>query len=300
MTEMNAASPFDNWFEFLRQKGKSQHTVQAYRGGIYHFRQWYEQIYKVSLEVNLVMPRDVRDWQSYMRTTEKAAPTTINLRMVALSRFFTWAIQAKLCRENPSQDVSTIRLDARQPKALDPDHLRRLLRAAKANLRDYAIVEMLAGTGLRVSELLALCINDVKLGERSGSVIVRQGKYNTYREIPLTADVRKAVSTYLNHEHPTPLDLEAPLWRGREGKLKQRSSIKRMLEKYAYLAQIAPPSPHVLRHTFATRYLAANPDDIRGLARLLGHANLNTVMIYTEPNMDSLTLRMERVEALGK
>ncbi len=69
-----------------------------------------------------------------------------------------------------------------------------------------------------------------------------------------------------------------------------------MLVKYAHIAKIPPPSPHVLRHTFATRYLAANPDDIRGLARLLGHTTLNTVMIYREPDMDSLTNRMERVE----
>jgi site-specific recombinase XerD len=298
VADINAASIAENWYEFLRQKGKSQHTSQAYHRGVHHFIQWYEQVYKASLELNLVMPRDVRNWQSYMRITEKAAPATINLRIVALSRFFAWTVQAKLCRENPTEDVSTIRLDARQPKALEPDHLRRLLRAAKANLRDYAILEIMAGTGLRVGELLALHVGDVKLGERSGSVIVRQGKQGNYREIPLTVDVRKAVSAYLNHEHSSPLDPDAPLWLGRKGSLNQRSSIKRMLEKYAYIAKIHPPSPHVLRHTFATRYLAANPDDIRGLARLLGHANLNTVMIYTEPDMNSLTQRMERVEAL--
>ena len=73
-----------------------------------------------------------------------------------------------------------------------------------------------------------------------------------------------------------------------------------MLEKYAHLARIKRLSPHVLRHTFATRYLTANPDDIRGLARLLGHSNLNTVMIYTEPDMDALTERLERVEALSE
>ena len=70
----------------------------------------------------------------------------------------------------------------------------------------------------------------------------------------------------------------------------------RILDKYAYQAQIEPVKPHALRHTFATRYLEANPDDLRGLAALLGHANLNTVMIYTEPRLDDLAERMERVE----
>ena len=69
-----------------------------------------------------------------------------------------------------------------------------------------------------------------------------------------------------------------------------------MLERYAIQAGIEPVNPHALRHTFATRYLKANPDDLRGLARLLGHSSLDTVMIYTEPSLDDLTQRMERVE----
>jgi site-specific recombinase XerC len=80
--------------------------------------------------------------------------------------------------------------------------------------------------------------------------------------------------------------------------LNHRSSVSRLLSKYARQADLDHVHPHVLRHTFATRYLQANPGDLRGLARLLGHANLNTVMIYTEPDMDDLAQRMERMETL--
>ncbi|MBN2149793.1 MAG: tyrosine-type recombinase/integrase [Anaerolineales bacterium] len=69
------------------------------------------------------------------------------------------------------------------------------------------------------------------------------------------------------------------------------------LNKYASRAGIEGAiSPHMLRHTFATRYLEANRDDLRGLAALLGHSSLDTVMIYTEPTLDDLTVRMERIE----
>jgi integrase/recombinase XerD len=78
--------------------------------------------------------------------------------------------------------------------------------------------------------------------------------------------------------------------------MQHRSSILRILDKYVIRAGLDPISPHMLRHTFATRYLGANPDDIRGLARLLGHASLNTVMIYTEPHLDDLAERMERAD----
>jgi len=300
MSDITTESLAENWQEWLRQKGKSQHTLEAYRRGLTHFIQWYEQVYKANFETNLVMPRDVRQWKSYQQSIEKTAPATINLRLVAISRFFTWAMREKLCHENPTEEIGTVRLDTRQPKGLKSAQLRRLLRAARVDVRDYAILEMMAGTGLRVGELLALQVGDVTLGEQSGAVIVRQGKDATYREIPLTSDVSKALAAYLELEHPDPNNSQAPLWDGRKGYLNQRSSIKRLLEKYAHIAKIKPPNPHALRHTFATRYLAANPDDLRGLARLLGHSNLNTVMIYTEPDMESLTQRMERVEVLAE
>jgi site-specific recombinase XerD len=73
--------------------------------------------------------------------------------------------------------------------------------------------------------------------------------------------------------------------------------VTRILEKIATHAGVEAPSPHTLRHTFATRYLQANVGDLRGLAYLLGHRSLNTVMIYTEPDLEDLTERMERVEA---
>jgi site-specific recombinase XerD len=172
-----------------------------------------------------------------------------------------------------------------------------LLRAvhASGNLRDIAVIEVLAATGLRVGELLALQIGDVELKERSGKLTVRRGKHGSYREVPLTTEVRTALRNYLvphsEADHPS-----APLWLGTQGGLSHRSSIVRLLNKYAYQAGIEDFNPHALRHTFAARYLTANPDDVRGLAALLGHANLNTVMIYTEPRFEELVERMERVE----
>ena len=243
-----------------------------------------------------VMPRDVRDWKVYQQAMEKAAPATINQRLTAITRFFRWARSQGICRENPAEDVNNIRLESCQPKALDKLTLRKLLRVARSHPRDYAILEILAGTGLRVGELLMLKVGDVEIKERSGKVIVRRGKHENYCEVPLTLDVRKALKAYLDADHPEKDNPETPLWIGTHGGLNHRSSVTRMLEKYAIQAGIESVNPHALRHTFATRYLNANPDDLRGLARLLGHASLNTVMLYTEPNLDDLTQRMERVE----
>jgi site-specific recombinase XerD len=296
---MTASTPTDTHHEWLahqQRQGKSQHTLKAYQRALDHFARWYRATYSTPFTPDDVMPRDVRDWKAYQQTIEKAAPSTINQRLVALTRFFHWARAQNLCRENPAEDVGTIRLAARQPKGLDKTALRRLLRAAHSHLRDYAMLELLAGTGLRVGELLALKVGDVVLNERSGTVTVRRGKHENYREVPLTLDVRKALIAYLETDHPDRNNPKAALWMGPRGALRHRSAVTRLLEKYALQAGLEPVNPHALRHTFATRYLNANPGDLRGLARLLGHKSLDTVMIYTEPSLQELTARMERVE----
>lgn len=293
-------SAIDQWLETLHKQGKSDHTLAAYRRALTHFAQWSQATYGDAFDPGTVMGRDIRDWKMRQQTVEKAAPATVNQRLVAVSRFFEWCVKQKLIRENPAEDVPSLRLPPRQPKGLPERDLRRLLREVhnSHNVRDIAIIEVLVGTGLRVGELLALRIGDMVIGERSGKVTIRQSKHGNFREVPLTSDVRHALGRYLN-DHPDKEQPDAPLWIGTQGPLSNRSSIVRILNKYAYQAQIEPLKPHTLRHTFATRYLAGNPDDLRGLATLLGHANLNTVMIYTEPRLEDLAERMERVEMNG-
>lgn len=294
-TEANTV--IDEWLLTLHQQGKSDHTLAAYRRGVSHFIAWSQALYGQAFDPAVIIGRDVRDWKAYQQTVEKAAPATINQRLVALSRFFTWAVKRELALEDPTQDVTSVRLPRRQPQGVPPRDLRRLLRAvhASGNLRDIAMLEVLAGTGLRVGELLALQVGDVEISERAGKLTVRQGKHGNFREVPLTRDVRHALAAYVG-KHADKDNPAAALWIGTRGPLSHRNAVMRILDKYAYQAQIEPVNPHALRHTFATHYLAANPDDLRGLAALLGHANLNTVMVYTEPRLADLAERMEQVE----
>lgn len=284
------------WLNALDESGKSLHTQQAYARGIRHFLDWYVSVYEADFKMETVMARDVRDWQAHQQQIEQSAPATVNQRLSAIKRFFKWAQQQDLVTTNPAEHAKTIRLDQPAIKSLEPNVFRRLLRVAKHHFRDSAILEVLGGTGIRVSELLNLKIGDIEIKPRSGLLTVRYGKGGGYREIPLTYDVRQALQDYLTHDHPHPTDAQQALWWGRDGALEHRSSITRLLDKYAIRAGIEKVTPHMLRHTFATRYLNANPDDLRGLARLLGHSSLNTVMIYTEPTLNDLNQRLERME----
>lgn len=290
-----------DWLSHLHRQGKSKLTVAAYRRGICHFARWCQDSYGEPFDPIAVIPRDVQAWKSHQQSVEKAAPSTVNQRMVALSRYFQWAMARELVRSVPTADVKSLQIPARAPQALSRQEVRRLLRVTQrdADERDVAIVELLVGTGIRVGELLALEVGDVYIGKRSGRLVIREGKHSSYREVPLTKDVRRALSAYLS-VHPQVDDENAPLWWGARGPLKHRSSISRLLDRYALRAGLPSVTPHQLRHTFATHYLEANPDDLRGLAALLGHSDLSTVMIYTEPSTADLARRMERVTAVDQ
>jgi site-specific recombinase XerD len=211
------------------------YTLAAYQRALEHFIQWSETAYGKPFDPGRVMARDVRDWKAYQQTAEKVAPATVNLRLAALSRFFRWAFQKELSRPDPTSDVHALRLPQRQPKGLDRQEVCRLLRAANHHPRDFAILEMLIGTGVRVGEHLGLCVGDMGISERSGKLPIRQTKHGVYREIPLTLDVRKALSTYLE-THPEADNPDASLWVSPTGSLSQRSSVMHILNKYTLLA----------------------------------------------------------------
>lgn len=287
----------ETWLTDLQDKGKSPHTLEAYRRGVVNFVTWNRR-YSETFNPAAIIPRDVQDWKTHQQTVEKAAPATINQRVTALTRFFDWAVSVNLVISNPTEGIKMLRPPAHKPKALTERDVRKLLRATHegGDVRDYALIEFLLGTGLRASECLTLEIGDVLIQPRSGVVTVRNGKGGNHREVPLTSHVRNALSAYLNKHHPDRHNSHAAFWVGQRGDWQDRATITYLVKKYALDAGLAPIGPHVLRHTFATRYLAANPGDLRGLAALLGHARLETVMIYTEPALDDLAGRMERVE----
>jgi integrase/recombinase XerC len=284
----------DKFLEYLFEQAKSESTINQYRRGIAHFVRWLEQTYGEAFDPAAVVPRDVADWKAHQQTVERAAPATINQRLTALSRFFQWAVANGHARTDPTAAVKQLRIDQAAPKSLDNKQVRRLLRQVEReeNRRDIALVTLLLETGLRVSEALALAPVDLEINERSGSVTVRRGKGGQSRVVPLTAEARRALSDYLES---VKVKNTEPLWRGQRGALTDPAGIYKLLKNLAFRAGLDPGlvTPHVLRHTFSTRYLERNPGDLRGLAALLGHRSLDTVMIYTQPTTEELTRRME-------
>ncbi len=158
--------------------------------------------------------------------------------------------------------------------------------------RDASIVIFMLNTGLRLSETIALDLDDLEISERKGKVLIRQGKGNKERVVPLNADARDAVREWLKAR---PQSNCKRLWLAVEGVEDQGltcRTVQRILKRYGQEASISNLTPHVLRHTFAKNCINKGVG-VEQVAQLLGHENLNTTQIYIKPGFKDLELAVE-------
>src|SRR6185312_7542878 len=137
-----------------------------------HVSAWFARTLDEEFRAQAVTPTDIRDYRSYLMTVEGRKPATVNRRLAALRRFFGWARGLSSIKEDPTDAVKGVASSPRAPKALEKRELDRLVRAVEreGKKRDLAVVLVLRHTGLRVSELCALTLSDITLGERGGNV----------------------------------------------------------------------------------------------------------------------------------
>jgi site-specific recombinase XerC len=186
----------------------------------------------------------VRDYKRHLKAVERWKPASVNLTLAALDSFYT---QLGLGRPVVRRED----LPAKAPRALTEDQVRRLLRMAeRARARDRAIVVMLLYTGLRLAELVALDVDDVRISARKGVVIVRSGKGDAYREVPLNALVRQVLEEWLaERKSKASGDGERAVFVGRSGRrLSKRSvdDVVRGVGKDAAVSLVrASPAAHV-------------------------------------------------------
>jgi len=158
-------------------------------------------------------------------------------------------------------------------------------------IRNHTILVLLLNTGLRVAELCALHDDDVTLAPRSGTVTVRSGKGEKTRTIPLNADARNALTEWrdVRREKAPPA-----LFTGQSGNPLTPRGVQSVIASLANYANIENVSPHTLRHTFA-RNLVDSGVPLPDVSALLGHANLNTTMIYTRPSARDMAAAVQKI-----
>lgn len=276
---------------YLREKDASSFTVRAYLSDLKKFIKWYWDTVGELPEVGVVGPLDAAEFKRHLQN-RKQKPATINRALRSLKTFFKWAVVKGYIDQNPAGDIKPVSEVKNAPRALGRKEQQALMRAVRKSgkERDIAIITLLMHTGLRVSELCALNIDDVTIRERSGHIIVRSGKGNKYREVPLNLTARRALKGWIKIRGNGP----GPLFPGRGGRHITARNIEFMISRYAYDARLENVTPHVLRHTFCKSLVDAG-ESLDRVAVLAGHADLNTTAKYTRPTRKDLQNSVDKL-----
>jgi integrase/recombinase XerC len=210
---------------------------------------------------------------------------TMARKLATLRSFYKFLMRRGYAQTNPVAPIRTPKQEKRLPKCLSVDDVRRLLAVPEdgtlLGTRDRAMLETLYSTGVRVSELCDLNLEDIDL---VGGIIHVRGKGKKERIAPVGPTAVEAIQRYLRLRQASPksgsFDTRA-LYVNKHGKRLSTRSVRRKLDKYLVAAGLDPSiSPHTLRHTFATHMLN-NGADLRAVQELLGHQSLSTTQIYT-------------------
>ena len=302
----------DGFCDYLFSHDRAVRTVQEYRTDLQLFTEWLEKHLVYVPEQNTITALDIRDWKGHM-DSKGWKPSTINRRLASLRAYFSWAQSERLVASNPTTGIRDKRHMRTGPKSLQRARVRDLRRAAEERIhladlkripikmtatarearRDKALLYLILGTGLRLSEVCGLCMQDVKIKERSGELQVRSGKGGKYREVPLNLDVRKALNRWLEVR---PEDAGDTLFISRLGTPLSTRSVQRILNKLSMKAGMVPEdvSPHVLRHTFAKSLIDAG-EPLTKVQALLGHESIVSTARYVSPRKEDLATAVERI-----
>ena len=264
-------------FLALLRASRAARTVEAYRRDLTVLSDY---LGKPVAEANL---EELERYTASLRADGLAA-TTIARRTAAARSFFRHQQLLGLRDDNPAAAVKLPRRPKPLPKTLSPGEAERLIDAAKGtqprNLRDQALVELMYGAGLRVSEAVGLEKNGVDLAARFVRVVGKGGKE---RVVPIGRHAADAVRRYLSRGRPYLDRRHRPeLFLNAKGGALTRAGAFLILRRLAEIAGLEPTRvhPHILRHSFATHLLEGGAD-LRSVQEMLGHADLSTTELYT-------------------
>jgi integrase/recombinase XerD len=279
----------DSFLNYLAvEKGYSEHTIAAYRNDLTGLTDFAQR--------ELSRQGSIPSWDNFSRQSmlsylldlkERGYVATTVARKVAAARsFFGFLVSEGKIKADPTENMSSPSVGKALPKPIPIEQVRRLLAqpeklsTAEAN-RDRAMLELLYASGMRISEMVALNLDDVNT---EGDYFVRCfGKGRKERLIPLYEQIATRVKKYIDEDRPKLAHgrKEEALFLNARGERLTRQGFWQKLKEYARAAGLdAQISPHTLRHSFATHMLSGGAD-LRSVQELLGHANISTTQVYT-------------------
>jgi len=228
-------------------------------------------------------PNSIRAYRSHLLEEKHCATATVNRRLQALRKFCAFAVQAGILSSNPAEGVQLVQGEGTVLVApLTGEQIQELLQASGSEQlglarRDTTILLLLLYTGLRLNELVELCLDDVRFDHPGTHLTVRDGRNGEPRKVPLEGEVRHTLYEYLS-VRPN-VEGEDHLFLSREGRPLSTRSVQRIVNARARAAGLDGVSPQALRRTYASRLLAST-GDLGLVSRRLGHQNLETTYRY--------------------
>lgn len=285
----------DEFMGFIRvEKGLSDHTCEAYANDILQWLNYLEEF--AAHENNLA----ASEYLSFLRDSDLEV-SSIARKITSLRMYYKWMLRENIISESPFETIRLPKQGLHLPQFLTVAEVNAILRECQAvpfPKRNTAIIEVLYGCGLRVSELVGLNINDIEFTE---GFLRCFGKGSKERWVPIGKCALVALESYLREERAVlAKDREQAIFLNRHGRRLSRISVWKLVKHLVRSAGIEKEvSPHTLRHSFAT-HLLDNGANLRIVQELLGHANIVTTQIYTHLSREQLYRVFQQFHPLNR
>lgn len=269
------------FLDFLKDDKKlSDNTLQSYRRDI---EQYEKYVSDNKINYLKVTEETILEYMEYLREENKKE-STISRSLASIRSFYQYLIRVKKIKKDPTMTIESPKINKRTPNILTSKEVELLLDQPKdvdlKGTRDKAMLEFAYATGMRVTEMISLDIDDVKLDE--GYVVCRGGSKS--RNIPLGSMSLKALKEYIDDARPYLIrdESEEALFVNVNGTRLTRQGFWKIVKYYKEQAHIEKDiTPHVLRHSFAT-HLLQNGADLKAIQTMLGHSDISSTQVYMQ------------------
>ncbi len=276
-----------NFLEFIKEDKKlSENTLQSYRRDIVQFEDYLEEN-KVNYQK--VTEEDMKQYFSHLQQIGKKT-STISRNIASIRSFYQFLVRNKKVKKDPTDKIQSPKVEKKAPSVLTSSEIELLLEQPKnidlKGIRDKAMLEFAYATGMRVTEIISLNIEDVNL--KDGLVSCKTG--SKQRNIPLGSLSLKALADYIENSRPILIKDEkvTALFVNTNGKRLTRQGFWKIVKYYKEQAHITKDiTPHVLRHSFAT-HLLQNGADLKSIQTMLGHSDISSTQVYMQFQDESI------------
>ena len=269
------------FFNFLENDKKlSENTLQSYKRDLKQFRKYLEEN---EIHYNRVKEEDIKNYISELHENGKKA-SSISRCIASIRSFYQFVLKNKKIKVDPTANIQSPKIEKRVPSVLTAKEVELLLEQPKdidlKGIRDKAMLEFAYATGMRVTEIISLNVEDVNLEE--GYVVCKNG--NKQRNIPLGTMSLKALKEYIEEARDILVKTasEPALFVNINGTRLTRQGFWKIIKFYKEQAHITKDiTPHVLRHSFAT-HLLQNGADLKAIQTMLGHSDISSTQVYMQ------------------